>query len=135
MKVADFGHVRELWKNSGISLSLSDQPEELAKMLERNPDLCLVCCETGGKIIGAVLGGFDGRRGWVHHLAVSSDFRHLGIGTMIMKELQGRFEHLCTAVKLKLEVVSSNMEVIAFYKQLGWDERPELVTMTKTLRD
>jgi hypothetical protein len=65
----DFAAVYELWANAGPGLHLgrSDSQDEIAKKLERDPDLFLVA-EMDGRIVGAVVGGFDGRRGLVYHL-------------------------------------------------------------------
>jgi ribosomal protein S18 acetylase RimI-like enzyme len=64
----DYPAVIDLWQNAGpgIHLRRSDQPEDIERKLERDPDLFLVA-EVGGQIVGAVLGGFDGRRGFMYH--------------------------------------------------------------------
>ena len=68
----DYPAARLLWENAGpgIQLRRSDEPEEIRKKTERDPDLFLVA-EADGKMVGTVIGGFDGRRGMVYHLAVS----------------------------------------------------------------
>ena len=128
----DIPRVRKLWKNSGIELTLSDNLEELEKMISQNGNLCIVC-EFNSVIISAVLGGFDGRRGWIHHLAVDSNFRRLQIGTLMMNELMKKFKEM-GVVKVKLEILKSNIEVVEFYKKLNWDLRTDLVTMSYSLR-
>ncbi|MGE5124033.1 MAG: hypothetical protein ACM3H7_05905, partial [Acidobacteriaceae bacterium] len=67
----DYSQVIDLWRNagSGIHLRRSDEREEILKKLQRDPDLFLVA-ESGGRTIGCVMGGFDGRRGLIYHLAV-----------------------------------------------------------------
>jgi ribosomal protein S18 acetylase RimI-like enzyme len=69
----DYPAVIALWQAAGpgIHVSLSDSLAEIAKKLERDPDLFLVA-EQDDRIVGAVLGGFDGRRGLVYHLAVEA---------------------------------------------------------------
>ena len=68
---ADYPEVRSLWHAAGpgIQTGRSDELEEIRKKVERDPDLFIIA-ENQGKVIGAVLGGFDGRRGIVYHLAV-----------------------------------------------------------------
>ena len=127
----DFNAVRLVWKESGIELSFSDSDNELHCMLERNPRYCFVL-ENGNNIIGGVLGGFDGRRGWIHHLAIHPDYQQKGYGKMLLDKLISVFEE-DKIVKLKLEILESNKEVINFYKHLGWDMRPELTTMSLNL--
>ena len=131
----DLSVVQILWKEVGFNLSFSDTIPELKKMLQHNPNLCLVMELSNGekKIIGAVLGGFDGRRGWIHHLAINSLHQNKGIGTKIMDELTRRFENM-GAVKLKLEILEINKYVIEFYKKIGWDLRNDLKTMSLTLK-
>jgi ribosomal protein S18 acetylase RimI-like enzyme len=73
----------------GVSLGRSDTLEEIRKKLEHDPDLFLVV-EEGGQVIGTVLGGFDGRRGLIYHLAVAASFRGRGIGSRLMEEIESR---------------------------------------------
>ena len=81
----DYEPVIELWSHAGegIHLRRSDQPEEILKKLERDPDLFLLA-EVDNRIVGAVLGGFDGRRGMMYHLAVDPSHRQNGIGALLM---------------------------------------------------
>ena len=67
----------------------SDTPAEIEKKLTRDPDLFLVA-EHDNKIIGTVIGGFDGRRGLLYHLAVDGSFRGQGIGTLLLSEVESR---------------------------------------------
>ncbi len=75
----DYPPVIELWNTAGpgIHVRRSDQPDEILKKLQRDPDLFLVA-ESEGEIIGSVLGGFDGRRGMMYHLAVKAEYRRRG---------------------------------------------------------
>ena len=68
----DYDAARRLWEGAGpgIHIRRSDEPGEIQKKLQRDPDLFLVA-EADGQLIGTVLGGFDGRRGMVYHLAVA----------------------------------------------------------------
>jgi ribosomal protein S18 acetylase RimI-like enzyme len=59
-----------LWRRAGIQLSRSDTPEKIQKKRERDPQLFLIAETEDGRIIGAVMGSYDGRRGWINHLAV-----------------------------------------------------------------
>ncbi|OLS22820.1 MAG: Acetyltransferase YpeA [Candidatus Heimdallarchaeota archaeon LC_3] len=128
----DIPYVRKLWAKSSIDLTLSDDSIELEKMISQNEEFCLVC-EIDTIIISAVLGGFDGRRGWVHHLAVDPNYRRQQIGTFMMEKLMEKFIK-ADVVKVKLEILKSNIEVVEFYKQLNWDLRSDLVTMSYSLR-
>ncbi len=128
----DYPAVYELWSRAGpgIQLRKSDEPEEIAKKLQRDPDLFLVA-EAEGRIIGAVMGGFDGRRGLVYHLAVDPAYRRRGIGSALMAELERRLVAK-GCLRAYLLVTEDNQETIAFYRRLGWEVMP-VVTMGKTL--
>ena len=105
MKQEDLDEVRCLWVETGFKLSYSDSISELNRMLKNNPGLCLVFEQLNNKkIIGAVLGGFDGRRGWVHHLAISISHQRKGYGRKMMIELTRRFSERGVA-KIKLEIL------------------------------
>ncbi len=115
----DFQAVRELWSNSGpgVQLSPSDSAEGIQHKMERDPDLFLVA-EEDGQIIAAVLGGYDGRRGIVYHLAVATEHRGRGIGRTLMKGLEDRLRAK-GCYKYYLLVTKQNEEAIQFYEGLG----------------
>lgn len=117
----DFLPVIELWDNSGpgVRLGRSDSQAEILKKIKRDPDLFLVA-EIRGKIVGAVLGGFDGRRGMIYHLSVQSEYRHQGIGSALMDTLEERLrEKGCLRSYL---LVRKDLEVAGFYEYQGWQE-------------
>jgi ribosomal protein S18 acetylase RimI-like enzyme len=87
--------------------------------------------EEGRRIVGVVLGRFDGRRGWVNHLAVDPKAQSHGIGSALMTELEQRFRDK-GCPKLNLHVVATNQQVCAFYEKLGCSKR-DLVFMDKWL--
>ncbi|MBN2551035.1 MAG: GNAT family N-acetyltransferase [Anaerolineales bacterium] len=117
---ADYPAVLSLWANAGpgIQIRRSDEPEEIRKKLLRDPDLFLVA-EENNQIIGSVLGGFDGRRGIVYHLAVSPEQRRKGIGEQLMAELEQRLR-LKGCIRCYLLVTQDNLEAIQFYEARGW---------------
>ena len=131
MTELDFDAVREIWAKSGIDLSASDEHNELLRMIQRNPQFCFIL-EQDKSIIGAVLGGFDGRRGWIHHLAVLPSYQQKGYGKMLLDKVIEAFEKN-KIIKIKLEVLETNKKVIDFYVKQGWDLRPEITTMSMDL--
>ena len=135
MEEKDLPKVQDVWRAVNIELTYSDKLEELVKMIKHNPGLCLVLKDTLNKdILGAVLGGFDGRRGWIHHLVIHPSIQGKKYGTFMMDELLRRFKERNVA-KLKIEIFKSNIEVVEFYKKLGWDHRTDLSTMSLTLKE
>ena len=123
----DYEVVFQLWSRAGAGIHLrkSDEPEEIQKKLSRDPDLFLIA-EEDGAVIGTVIGGFDGRRGLMYHLAVEEAYRKQGIGDMLITELEKRLrEKGC--IKYYLLVTRDNEEAIQFYKKRGWKPMDELI--------
>lgn len=116
----DFSAVHNLWLDAGpgIQMGRSDELQEIGKKVERDPDLFIVA-EHQGKIIGAVLGGFDGRRGIVYHLAVDPGYRQHGIGSVLMEELEKRLRAK-GCIRSYLLSTRENHEAIDFYEKRGW---------------
>ncbi len=81
-------------------------------------DLFLVG-EFSDGIVATVIGGFDGFRGWVYHLAVNPEYRRQGIGRATMQEMESQLKIL-GCPKLNLQVRATNAEVIEFYRQLDY---------------
>jgi len=129
----DYSAARFLWENagSGINVRRSDEPEEIQKKLQRDPDLFLVA-ETDGNLIGTVIGGFDGRRGLIYHLAVEPVFRKLGIGSLLMDEVEQRLKAK-GCLKCYLMVTVENENAMRFYEGRNWERMDTIHTYTKTL--
>lgn len=123
-----YHEIIDLWKRSGIEVSSSDTRDEIAKMLKRNPDLFLIGKENE-KVIAVVMGAFDGRRGYVHHLAIDPDYQKRGYGKMMMDELIEKF-HTKKVHKVHLFIEKYNKEVADFYRKLGWEVRDDLIMMS-----
>ena len=81
-----YQEVVELWRRAGIGIGSSDTKDEVAEVLTRNPNLFLIG-KKDGKIVSSVIGTSDGRRGYVHHLAVDPSYQKKGYGKMIMDKL------------------------------------------------
>ena len=130
----DYKAVYDLWARAGpgIRLRKSDEPEEIAKKVQHDPELFLVA-EVDGHIVGAVMGGFDGRRGMIYHLAVAPPYRGRGIGKALMAEMERRLIAK-GCVRAYLMVTEDNATVIAYYRRLGWEPMP-VVALGKTLLD
>ena len=124
---SDYPQVIDLWKHAGpgIHLRRSDDQDEIDKKLHRDPDLFLLA-ELDGSIIGSVLGGFDGRRGMVYHLAVATPFRKMGIGTALMNELEKRMKRK-GCIRTYLLVTRDNLDAIRFYENTGWEQMDLLI--------
>ena len=128
----DYSEVNALWLKAGLVLSLSDMEEELHRVLPLHPELFLVA-EMDNRPVGTILGTFDGRRGYVHHLAVLPEFQKMGIGTALLNELENRYRKM-GVVKIHLFIETFNAEVESYYIKQGWSRRDDLIMMSKTLR-
>ena len=128
----DYDAAFALWQNAGPGLGIgrSDTRGEITRKLRYAPDLFLVA-EEDGKLIGTVIGGYDGRRGIVYHLAVEQAHRGNGIGKLLMTEIEKRLAAK-GCVKAYLLVMPENTDVIEYYRRIGWDVMP-VTPMGKTL--
>jgi N-acetylglutamate synthase len=129
----DLEEVRNLWNTAGAGIQLrrSDEPEEILKKLQRDPDLFLVACREG-RIVGTVIGGFDGRRGLIYHLAVEKDLREQGIGSQLMDEVENRLRSK-GCIKSYLLVTQENASAMHFYESRGWQPMESVKLFGKDL--
>lgn len=124
----DYDRVVALWAAAGLNLSPSDTPAGLAHKLERDPDLFLLAeDEESGTLVGAVMGCYDGRRGWINHLAVADGWRGDGIGRRLVAEVERRLRAKGCA-KMNLLIEPANAAVQGFYERLGY-ARDDLIFM------
>jgi len=123
-----YDEVIQLWRNAGLGVSSSDSKGEVEKMLNRNPDLFLIGT-LKDKVVAVVMGTFDGRRGYVHHLAIDPTYQRQGYGTKIMTKLNETFRQKGIH-KIHLFIEKRNKKVIDFYRNLGWEIREDLTMMS-----
>lgn len=108
----------------------NDPVTSIRNKLAVERDLFFVA-ENDGALVGTVMGGYDGHRGWVYSVAVDPGFRRRGIATSLIEHLEAALiQRGC--LKLNLQVRSTNSEVIAFYKTVGFDVE-ERISMGKRL--
>lgn len=103
--------------------------DEIARKRERDPELLLVA-ELSGRVVGTVMGGYDGRRAYIYRLAVASDCRRRGVGRLLVAELERRFRAL-GAVKINLLVYRENEPARKFWAELGYPEDADTVNHYK----
>jgi len=130
MSVEQYSSIYELWENSeGVGLSDSDAKNEIEKFLIRNPGLSFTAWETS-KLTGAILCGHDGRRGYIHHLAVRESYRRSGVGRALVDRCIHELKQLGIA-KCHLFVFTSHEVGLAFWENLEWITREELLIMSQ----
>ncbi len=117
---ADYPEALRLWKSmeQGVRVGPSDLEGEIQKKLERDPDLFLVA-EAQNTLIGTVIGGFDGRRGFVYHLAVHPAYRRRGVGALLMREVENRLRSK-GCIRCYLLVRPDNLGAQQYYAKVGW---------------
>ena len=103
----DYAVVHVLWQRGDLWMRPSDGPEATRLKLTRDPELFLVARSADGRVVGTVMGGWDGRRAYVYHLAVAPERRREGIADALMDELEERFRKL-GALKAKLQILVEN---------------------------
>lgn len=131
-----YKEVNDLWmncRNMGFN-HVDDSREGILKLVTKNPRTCYLAQTADGQIVGTVLAGNDGRRGYVYHLCVSEPFRHQGIATQLMDAmLDGmRAEGIS---KVALVVFAYNDEANAFYEKVGFTKRDDLYYRNIALRE
>jgi putative acetyltransferase len=133
MSILDYPSVMALWQRTpGIHLNAEDEEPAIAAFLERNRGLSAVAVEPDFMIVGAVLCGHDGRRGYLHHLAVDAEHQRQGVATRLvsfcLKGLAGVGIHKCNAFLLEDNPVGEN-----FWIQNDWVQRPDLRVFQKRI--
>jgi len=129
MTMRDVPEALALWRSAkGIGLGDADTEVGIAAFLSRNPDLSLVAREDE-RLVGAVLCGHDGRRGYLHHLAVASPARRRGIGQALADRCLDAL-HRRGIGKCHLFVFDTNSEALAFWQRAGWQARLDLTIMS-----
>jgi len=122
MTIGDYDEVRALWMTiSGFGIrALDDSREDIDRFIRRNPTTSVVA-RVGGRIIGSILCGSDGRQGALYHVCVAKPWRRRGIGTMMvaycMRELSSMGIN-----KVSLIAFRSNDAGNAFWKNIGWTQ-------------
>ena len=112
---------------------VDDSPEGIGRYLARNPETCFVALETD-QIVGAILAGHDGRRGYIYHTAVSPSQQKHGIGTLLVNAaldaLRGE-----GITKTALVAFARNKDGNAFWEKMGFTVRDDLVYRNRALTE
>jgi len=135
MTIEDYDQVYALWLSCrGMGLNdLDDSRAGIEKYLRRNPDTCFVA-ESGETVIGVIMTGHDGRRGYIHHTAVHPDHRGKNIGTRLVEAALAalRAEGIN---KVALVAFERNEGGNAFWEKQGFTARTDLVYRNRALAE
>jgi putative acetyltransferase len=130
--ITAYEEVLDLWQRcEGVGISDADSKEAIEAYLERNPGMSFVA-KAGGQIVGAILGGHDGRRGYIHHLAVDAEWRRQGIARQLVEKCLNVLK-ASGIRKTHIFIFNSNASGIAFWQSVGWRRRDVISVISKTM--
>jgi len=132
-QINDYNAVLDLWKEAGLVIRPGDDLSGVRMKLLRDPDLFLLA-RLEGEIVGCVIGGWDGRRGWVYHLAVKPSHQRQGIATALLCEIEERLVEK-GAKKINAQIYESNTKSLKFFKARGYEIHTDLVMIGKHLKN
>lgn len=130
LTIGDYAEVYELWSiTPGMGLSDADSRESIERFLIRNRGLSYVC-KYNGSVIGTVLCGHDGRRGYIYHVTVVGEYRGKGIGRVLVEESLRKLKEEGIN-KCHLFVFRDNEIGNAFWSSSGWTKREDILVYSK----
>ena len=135
MTIDDYERVYQLWLScEGMGLNnLDDSKDGIAKYLDRNPDTCLVA-EESDEIVGVIIAGHDGRRGYIYHTAVNPNYRNQEIATKLVEAAMDAFK-TNGINKVALVVFERNEVGNAFWEKVGFTVREDLIYRNKAIAE
>lgn len=135
MTCADYAAVYDLWIHTpGMGLNdIDDSEDGIRRYLARNPETCFVAVDSG-TIVGVILSGHDGRRGFIHHTAVCVSSRHQGIGRRLVTCALAALKQQ-GITKVALVVFTNNSSGNTFWESCGFTPRSDLVYRNKRIID
>lgn len=135
MKASDYDEVYKLWINTkGMGLNnLDDSREGIERFLKRNPNTCFVA-EEDSKIVGVIIAGNDGRRGYIYHTCVAEELRRRGIAKALVDNVLSAMQ-VEGINKLALLVFERNEIGNTFWESVGFEKREDIVYRNKAIAD
>jgi ribosomal protein S18 acetylase RimI-like enzyme len=132
MQPEDYTNAIQLWQGlPGLGLSSADRQEAIQTFLKRNPKTCFVAMQAD-EVIGTILGGSDGRRGYLYHLAVHSDHQKQGLGKELVQTCLDALQQQGIE-KCHIFVIADNQEGLNFWQRIGWELRSDILVLSKNI--
>ena len=133
MHISDYDSIYNLWMNTpGMGLnSVDDSKDGIEKFLKRNPTTCFVA-EEDSKIVGVIMAGNDGRRGYIYHTAVLLEFRGKHVAKTLVENAMAALEKE-GITKVALVVFEKNKNGNGFWEKIGFTVRNDLIYRNKTI--
>jgi ribosomal protein S18 acetylase RimI-like enzyme len=123
--------VVDLWRKCNLVVPQNDPVEDIKKKIDFQPDLFFIGL-LDGEVIGSIMVGYEGHRGWMNYLAITPEFQRRGYGRKLVQKAVDELKKI-GCLKLNLQVRRSNTSVIDFYKHLGFKE-DDVVSLGKRLK-
>lgn len=130
---ADRDQVVKLWNDVFNNPTGRNEPHGSIDRKEATDDGLFFVGVDGDKIIGTIMAGYDGHRGWIYSVAVSAKRRHIGLGTALVRHAEQALAKL-GCPKINLQILPDNAEVVAFYESLGFHTE-ERISMGKIISE
>ena len=125
MECSDYDGLLALWRGAeGVRIRDADSREGIDRYLVRNPNLSFVA-EFNGEIIGTIMSGHDGKRGYIQHLAVKSNLRRQGIAVELLSMCIRALEQN-GIVKSHIHILNDNKQAMDFWSNRGWEKRLDI---------
>ena len=133
IQISDYDSIYNLWINTpGMGLnSVDDSKEGIEKFLKRNPTTCFIA-EEDGKIVGVIMAGNDGRRGYIYHTAVLPEFRGKQVAKTLVENAMAALEKE-GITKVALVVFGKNKNGNGFWEKIGFTVRNDLIYRNKNI--
>jgi ribosomal protein S18 acetylase RimI-like enzyme len=130
---ADRSELAELWQRVFAYEAPHNAPEFAIEKKLAVDDGLLFVAEIEGKVVGSIMAGYDGHRGWLYSLAVLPEYRRRGLGSRLVQHAE---EHLKAlgCPKINLQILKGNEAVESFYQKLGYETEPRISMGKKLLR-
>ncbi|MFT4728642.1 MAG: ribosomal protein S18 acetylase RimI-like enzyme [Granulosicoccus sp.] len=126
----DTAAVISLWQACELTRPWNNPELDIQRKLSVNDDLFLVA-DDGGQIVGSIMGGYEGHRGWINYLAVDPSLQKQGLGRELMDAIESRLlDKGCPKINLQVRV--GNDAVVAFYEAIGYSD-DECISFGKRL--
>jgi ribosomal protein S18 acetylase RimI-like enzyme len=115
---SDAEAVVALWSDCGLLRPWNDPHRDIRRKQTVQPELFLVAT-IGSDLVGSVMAGYDGHRGWINYLAVAPGHRRHGLGRRLVRETEDRL-HAIGCPKVNLQIRAGNATAVAFYEAIGY---------------
>ena len=125
--------VVQLWNDCGLVTTANNPFKDIQRKLKVQSDLFFVAVEKN-KVVGTVMGGYEGHRGWINYLAVDPAYQKSGIGLELMKKVEQKLKNL-GCPKINLQIRESNAKVRAFYEKIGYSQDKVLSYGKRLIQD